>query len=330
MAEVTRLSTESYLNAVAWNKDGSRLAALSGFGGFIRIWDARSWDVLSDFTRYGGAYNGNSFAFLGDGSLLLPAPIGRSPDPPYQELFLSSFEQIDAHSGERIRYVKNAFYDRGRRRIMDTFAASARGQLAAGIPTGNPSLISLFETEGWVLVGNIDLSPDAAPRGFARSLALSGNAARLAVGTANGLLKIFDTENGEPVLEMDFADPSYAISAVAFSPDASMVAVGGSRSHGSAGGGKRTVRFVAVDGARELDGAIDGAIGDVYSLSFAPDGVIAIAGSNSLTVSRVTDTSPPQVLASYVGRDSYSVAFSPQGRLAASKGSTVLIYDVDA
>ncbi len=326
MVEVTRLSTERYVNAVAWNKEGTRVAALSGFGCFVTIWDAATYEVLADFERYGGAYNGNSFAFLHDGSLLLPAPIGRSPDPPYQELFLSSFEQIDADSGERIRYIKDDFYDRGRRRIMDTFAVAPSGLLAAGIPTGNPSLISLFDTTSWTLSRNIDLSRDPKPRGFARSLALSRDGTRLAVGTANGFLKVYDTTSGDALLEKDFADASYAISAVAFSRDGATIAVGGSKPYGANGGAKRMVRFLVVDGADVLGVALDSAVGNVYSLCFADDGLVAIAGSNSLSVARLVPTRPLDTLSSVAGRDFYSVSFSSDGRLAASKGSAVLIH----
>ena len=325
MVDVTCLATERYVNAVAWNKNGTRVAALSGFGSFIRIWDAATFDVVADFERYGGAYNGNSFAFLHDGSLLLPAPIGRSPDPPYQELFLSSFEQIDADTGERIRYIKDDFYDRGRRRIMDTFAVAPGGLIAAGIPTGNPSLISLFDTASWTLTRNIDLSKNSSPSGFARSLALSHDGLRLAVGTANGFLKVYDTASGDARLEQTFADASYAISAVAFSRDGAAIAVGGSKTYGANGGAKRMVRFLDVASNEVLGLPLDTAIGNVYSLSFAANGLIAIAGSNTLAVAQLSRGTLRTVSAE-AGHDFYSVSFSVDGRLAASKGSTVLVY----
>ena len=125
MVEVACLPVEGYLNAVAWNRDGSRLAALSGFGNQLTVWDTVSWSVDSCFPRYGGAYSGNSLAFLADETLLLPAPIGRSPDPPYRELYLSSFEQIHATTGKRVRYVEDKFFDRGG-------AASWRPSLSTG------------------------------------------------------------------------------------------------------------------------------------------------------------------------------------------------------
>lgn len=329
MVEVARLSVEGYLNAVAWNKDGSRLAALSGFGNYVTVWDAETWEVARSFTRYGGVYSGNSLSYLSDGSLLLPAPVGRSPDPPYQELFLSSFEQIDPDTGKRIRYVEDRFYDRGRRRIMETFSVS-QGSLVAGIAAGNPALVSLFGTQPWSLRRNLEVSEGDPRRGFARSLSLSPEGSKLAIGTANGHLKTFDTETGRGLLDKDFSEVPYAISATAFSRDEAYIAIGRAKNFLPNASDIQMLRILNADTLEDVQRVPQASIESVYSLSWGPDWRIALAASNVMEVATLDSGGSFRCLASYPGRDFYSVSFSPMGQLAAAKGSTVLIYDFES
>ena len=326
MVQVACLPVEGYLNAVAWSADGSRLAALSGFGNQLTIWDAGTWSVDSCFPRYGGAYSGNSLAFLADDSLLLPAPIGRSPDPPYRELYLTSFEQIDATTGKRIRYVEDKFYDRGRRRIMETFAV-AGGSSVVGIPTGNPSLISLFETKPWALKKNFDVSEGDPRYGYARSLSLSADGRTLAVGTANGRLKTFDTPTGEPLLERDFSPTSHAVSATAFSRDGRYLAVGRTRNYASGSLKMQMLHVLEADTLEDVGFVPSISIENVFSLAWGPDQALAIAASNVMEVGRIETDGSLTSFGTRMGRDFYSVVFSPAGQLAVAKGSTVLVYD---
>lgn len=326
MAEIASLAVEGYLNAVAWNPSGSRLAALSGFGNQITIWDAATWKRIHTFPRYGGAYSGNSFAWLADGSLLLPAPKGRSPDPPFRELYLTSFEQIDPKSGKRIRYVEDKFFDRGRRRIMETFSV-AQGAKVAGIATGNPALISLFDASPWKLEMNFDVTAGDPRYGFARGLALSHDASSLAVGTADGRLRTYDAMSGEPLAERDFGAPPFAIGAVAFSRDGRWLAIG--RSRGYVAGGEREPMLRLLETATLEDvGEPDAALDDVYALSWGPTDEIAVAASNAMMVARLGADGALVPLAAEAARDVYSVAFSPAGHLAAARGSTVKVYEV--
>lgn len=326
MVEIASLPVEGYLNAVAWNAAGSRLAALSGFGNQITVWDTQTWQEIANFPRYGGAYSGNSLAWLADGTLLLPAPMGRSPDPPYRELYLTSFEQIDAKSGKRVRYVEDKFFDRGRRRIMETFSV-AGGTQVAGIPSGNPALISLFAAAPWKLEMNFDVTEGDPRYGFARALALSTDGAILAVGTANGIVKTFDARTGEPLLERDLSKPPFAINAIAFSRDGRHVAIG--RSRGYVTGYEREPMLRILEAATLEDvGEPGAALEDVYSISWGPTGEIAVAASNAMMVARIAGDGALVPLSAEPARDVYSVAFSPAGRLAAAKGSTVLVYEV--
>ena len=327
MVEIASLPVDGYLNAVAWNASGSRLAALSGFGNKITVWHADTWKEVASFPRYGGAYSGNSLAWLADGTLLLPAPMGRSPDPPYRELYLTSFEQIDARSGKRVRYVEDKFFDRGRRRIMETFSV-AGGTRVAGIPSGNPALISLFQAAPWTLEMNFDVTEGDPRYGFARALALSADGAFLAVGTANGHVKTYDARTGEPLLDRDISKPPFTISAVAFSRDGRYLAVG--RSRGWVKGYEREPMLMIMD-AETLDDTGPGpqaALDDVYSIAFGPTLEIAVAASNQMVLGRIATDGGFTPLGAEPARDVYSVAFSPAGHLAAARGATVLVYQL--
>jgi WD40 repeat protein len=77
--EIRRLQAKGYINAVAWNADASRLAAVSEYGTNIRIWDSKTWKVVSEFYNPGAAYMNNSLAFLTDGSLLTTPMSGKLP-----------------------------------------------------------------------------------------------------------------------------------------------------------------------------------------------------------------------------------------------------------
>ncbi len=327
MVEIASLGVEGYLNAVAWNIDGSRLAALSGFGNQITVWDVKSWREIASFSRYGGAYSGNSLAYLADGTLLLPAPIGRSPDPPYRELYLTSFEQIDPSSGKRVRYVEDKFFDRGRRRIMETFAV-ARGLQVAGIPTGNPALISLFQAAPWALKANFDVTEGDPRYGFARALALSHDGGRLAVGTANGRVKTFDTTTGEPVLDRDFGSPSVAISAVALSRDGRYLALGRSRGYAASAERVTMLRILSADTLEDVGPGAAVPFENVFSIAWGAGHEIAVASSDRMEVARVEPDGTFVSRAAQPARDFYSVAYSPAGQLAAAKGSSVSIYQV--
>jgi len=49
--ESRRLAVKAYINAVAGNVDGSRLAALSNFGGTVTVWETAKWAVVNEFNR---------------------------------------------------------------------------------------------------------------------------------------------------------------------------------------------------------------------------------------------------------------------------------------
>jgi hypothetical protein len=51
LSEFKRLEVKGYLNAVAWNNDNSRLAALSDFGRTITVWETRNWSLIKEFDR---------------------------------------------------------------------------------------------------------------------------------------------------------------------------------------------------------------------------------------------------------------------------------------
>jgi WD40 repeat protein len=52
--EIRRLHVDGYINAVAWNADGSRLATEGKFGSTITLFETSGWTKLNEFHRLGG------------------------------------------------------------------------------------------------------------------------------------------------------------------------------------------------------------------------------------------------------------------------------------
>ena len=263
--EIRRLPVKGYVNAVAWNAEGSRLAALSNFGGTVTIWDTKTWAVFKEFHRYGGAYSFNSLAFLPDGTLLTATPIGdysqdpryaNTPltDPRYNTLQIFSLIQWNPETAKPVRYIPDLGYPPKDLsvKVTDTFAVSANGSLIAGIG-GGFSTVLLYDARRGVLLHKITLPsfvvrwhrPRIRPKWMSpqqywsfpdgriqqlkdvpRSLAFSPNGRELAVGTASGKVEFFNVHSGALTHSITAYTQSYSCSALAYSPNGKLIAVG--------------------------------------------------------------------------------------------------------
>ena len=326
--ENKRLRVDNYINAVAWNADGSRLAALSNFGGTVTIWDAQSWTIVKEFHRYGGAYSQNSLAFLPDGTLLTAAPIGNSPDPKYATLAIFSLIQWDSETGQPIRYIP----DQGSlpKDLSDqigpanTFVISADGSKVAGISKGHALL---FETQGWSVVRRFATPPTSQHPDYADAVAISPNGQRIAVGTGFGHVHIFDVDGRKRPLSFVAFPGGFGktCGAIAFDSNGQFLATGrGLVSVGEADDG--WTRIWRVDDGT-LVARLTGGEGSVRTLTWNRSGdELAVGDDRMLRLWRTSDP-PQQPRLLKKARDrSFSAAFSPSGVLAASDGSEVVIY----
>jgi len=353
--EIQRLHVKGYINAVAWNTDGSRLAALSNFGGTITLWETKNWAVLKEFDRYGGGYSFNSLAFLPDGSLLTAAPIGdysKDPryantpltDPKYDTLQMFSLIQWNPEAGKPVRYIPDLGYPPKdlSTKVTDTFAASGDGALIATVWADD---VKLYETRNASVSQALSVPPAPTHSDYAMSVAFSPNGKELAVGTGFGKVHLFNPLDGSLIHSITaYPTEWYACSALAFSPGGKFIAIGKySGSDGKLINGvwtKRDANDVAISiwdvsethilislvgSTQKREGKDDALV--IRTLSWSPNGEILAAGDDlSLRLWRVSAPRPTLLLEKKMSHGTFSTAFSPQGMLAATDNNEVVIY----
>jgi len=326
--EVRRLRAEGYVNAVTWSFDGSRLAALSNFGGIVTIWDPNSWSVVKEFKRDGGAYSQNSFAFLPDGTLLITTAGGRSPDPRCPTPTISSLTQWDSDTGQPVRHIPDLGCPPKSPSVpigpTDTFALSADGSLIAGISGGG---VILFETHGWSIVRRFATPATPKHPDFAASVAISPDARQIAVGTGFGHVHIFAVDGSAAPFSFVAFDGDFApgCNAITFRPDGHFLATGrGLVSAGASDDGWTRIWRVS-DGAMVAN--LTGGAGSVRSAAWNPNGnMFVVADDRTLRLWQSSELPEAPRLITKVSNRSYSVQFSPSGILAASDGTEIAIY----
>ena len=345
--EIRRLPVKGYVNAVAWNADGTRLAALSNFGSTVTIWDTRTWAVLNEFHRYGGAYSFNSLAFLPDGTLLTATPVGdysqdpryaNTPltDPRYNTLQIFSLIQWNPETGKPVRYIPDLGYPPKNLsvKVTDTFAVSANGSLIAGIG-GGFSTVLLYDARRGALLHKITVPPVSGRKDVARSVAFSPDDRDLAVGTMSGKVEFFNVRNGALSHSITVYGEDYSCSALAYSPDGRLIAVGKAKDIDvrEPNDISTTVWRVhtgtlvtALTGSTQMTQGKPEAT-DVETLAWSPAGnVIAVGDDGSLRLWQV-DHATPTLLLDVEKPGTFSVSYSPQGVLAVARKNEVLIYE---
>ena len=343
LRETRRLRVRDYINAVAWNADGSRLAALSNFGGTVTIWETVTWTVVSEFHRYGGAYSFNSLAFLPDGTLLTSTPVGKSPDPLFKTLAIFSLIQWNPETGQPLRYIPDLGYPPKSLVVpigaTQTFTVSRDASMVAGI-SGRDVL--LYRTDGWSLVGQLVTPPTSKyPADFVRAvpnrppfhpdhaacLAFSPDGRSLAVGTGFGNMHLFELPGG--TLRLSFsvfaADWGAGCDAVDFSPDGRLLATGSHVAIGQPADGW-TRLWRVTDGS--LVERLFGGAGSVRTISWSGKRNLLAAGDDRvLLVWRFDPPDSPARLVAKIDEVTFSTAFSPRGVLAAAHANNVSIYE---
>ena len=321
---IQRLSTNKVINALAWNRDGSRMAALSDFGGTITVWKTDDWSVVHTIHRYGGAYAFNSFDYLSDGNLLLSAPIGKSPFPPYEYTEQYAFEVINGGTGKHISYIENQTKENFRK-ISDTFAISAGGDLVAGVPTGSFKKVFVFRTKDWTILSQNSLSGDATKqRGIASSLAFSSDDNRLAIGRSGGQLEVYDLKTSYFVFSKQIFDQRYSPNSLKFDLAGKFLAVGARQDFGQADRHQK-LAILKVDDWTPVF-LKDEISSNISDMSWNRAGVLAIGSAGRLTIINCETKASNELRRGSEREAFYSVKFSSDSRLAAAVGSAVLVF----
>jgi hypothetical protein len=143
--------------------------------------------------------------------------------------------------------------------------------------------------------------------GWVISVAFSPDGKRLATGSEDHTVKLWDAATGQELLSLKgHAD---VVSSLAFSPDGKRLA---------SGSWDKTVKLWDVTTGQEL-ATLRGHSGMVTSVIFSPDGKRIVSGSHDTTV-KLWDVTIGQVVTTLKGHSSavWSVAFSPNGKILAS------------
>jgi WD40 repeat protein/tRNA A-37 threonylcarbamoyl transferase component Bud32 len=336
---------------VAFSPDGRRLAAASGgfrTPGEIRVWDSADGHLLKVISGHSAPIRG--LAFHPDGRRIVSASGG------------FSLQGMPLPGDVRVWDVAE-----GRELLRIEGRAATRWEAAVNCVTFSPDGLRVAFADGQTIrvcdaATGKELSAPGTRQGSVTSVAYRPDGGRLASGTLQGTINIWDTVSGQEALA--FHHPE-GIRNLAFSPDGRRLAAAAGNSMVKVWdlrtdrepvifrGHTDTVSGVAFspDGWRLASGGSEGSIkiwdgtapADALTLggrlttikdvAFSPDGRrLAIASTNA-TVRILDTTTALEVLALYGHAGAISsVVYSPDGRLIASAGEdrTVRVWDASS
>ena len=327
--EVRRLHAPSYLNAVAWSFDGSKLAGLSGMGLNITVWDTKTWKIINEFQNPGSSYAANSLAFLPDDAILTTQKLDFDISKPRYALM-----QWNGATGGIVRGIPDVPMPQelgvgG----AETYTVSKDGTLIAGI--GGKIGVMLFDSHSGKLMKAIAVPDVGQYKDNAMSIAFSPDSKMLAVGTANGYVHFFDPVAGSILNTLDaYHTDDYAVNTVAFSPDGQLIAAGKSKRANLPNPNdigtniwriKDKVRLASLAASTWRFQGKDEAL-TVRTVSWMADNVLAVGDDGSLRLWRVDGDKPQLLLDKKMDHGTFDTTVSPQGLLAATDNNDIVIY----
>ena len=285
------------VSSVSFSHDGKLLASGS-IDETVKLWDVLAREYID--TLRGHTRQVSSVSFSRDGRLLVSGASGVTGGP-------------DSESGSDAT-IK--LWDVATKQNIDTFGPHPRGIYAVSVsPRGN--LLASGSADGtvklWdVATGNVEFEI-SGHASMGKSVSFSPVEMSLASGSRDGTVTLWDVATGRDV-EI-FGPHALGVNVVSFSRDGMLLASG---SH------DRTVKLWDVETGTSIASRFTyGCGGQVYSVSFSPDGAILASGDANgvLLWSPATgdQISTPAGFASWV----YSVSFSP------NPNSSVLAFGSD-
>ena len=277
--------------SIAYSPDGKTLA--SGLsGGQIKIWDARSGELLRTLEEH--TSHVSSVAFAPDGKTLASNTI-----------WSNTVKLWDARSGALLRTLEG--HTSGIRSVA--FAPDGK-TLASG---SSDKTIKLWDAHSGELLRTLE-----GHTKYVRSVTFAPDGSTLASSSRDATVKLWDARSGELLRTLE--GHTQGISSVAFAPDGKTLA---------SSGGDNTIKLWDAHSG-ELLRTLEGHTGWVISVTFAPDGQTLASGSEDKTI-KLWDARSGALLRTLEGHTNYvySVSFAPDGKTLAS-GSldrTIKLWD---
>ena len=327
----TRLGKGS-INDIQFSPDSTQLAVASSIG--IWIYDTRTGEELNLLTGHRGSVS--SIAYSPNGHLL--ASGGRDDtvqlwdakrSMPLKTLRIYAFQPSGVYSV--------AFQNDGHLLASGGCTnAIFEGVQMTGEEHGAflwKAEIDLSETMHGLRTVTSDVHTETLRhKGFSNSVAFSSDGSRLATGSEDGTVRLWDTKNSELLKTLNMPEPilphTKTVKSLAFCSDGRILASGGAG----------RMRLWDVERGKLLKPQSWGFfnfLGGPYSARFSPDGCI-LAMSSDLNNISLWDITTDKHLKTLLHTDMpnanvTSFAFSPDGRTLASgsQDGTVLLWDVD-
>jgi WD40 repeat protein len=222
---VQRLDLKDYLQGIAWNSDGSRLATLSAFGSLITIWDTQTWRKLREISQYGGTYAGDSIAWTLDGMVLVSAGAKVPDDGIY------SMNLWNPNTGELVKRIVGPPIAEGawKHNQAARFVLSRTRSLLAMTLLHISNQLIIFDTRDWSIRRILEIAaPPSAQRGGATSFAFSQDEKSIAITNSRDL-QLIGLEDGSvksSVLAYDHlkSDVGPTVFSLKYNPDGNLLA----------------------------------------------------------------------------------------------------------
>jgi WD40 repeat protein len=325
MKVIQRLPHKNYVQGLAWNSNGSKLATLSDFGALVTIWNANTWEKEREIRQYSAAYSGPGIGWTYDGKVLTSAGAKTQPEGIY------SMNLWDPVTGALIKRIEGPPIPPGavKHNQANRIAVSNSGSLAAIILGPIRNIVPIFGAPDWSISRIIELG--GVPPftvGFATAIAFSPDEHSLVIANG-GNLQIIDLQDGHTRLSV----PAYQrvenavgpiVAALTFSPDGKYLASAPNFFRAQPDHGPVRI-WDTTSGNLVL--ALPGTEAATRTISWSADGArLAVVSDLKLRVWNVRDLKKPEILFELDKVEGLAVGFSPSGLLAVTDDFSVLVF----